>query len=183
MIETMRLNIRQFSADDWSDLHEYLSDPDVVFYEPYGAYTPEESKAEAIRRSNDMDFFAVCLKEGGKVIGNLYLSKQDYDTFELGFVFNKGFQGQGYAFESARAIIEHAFNKCGAWRVIAMCNPENEKSWRLIERLGLRREGHLKRNIYFKTDGTGQPIWVDSYLYGILAEEWHTLSEGQWLKN
>jgi RimJ/RimL family protein N-acetyltransferase len=172
MIETERLIIRRFLASDWQDLHEYLSDPDVVRFEPYCIFTMEESKSEAFRRSNDMDFWAVCLKEGGKVIGNLYLSKQDFETYELGFVFNKRFQGQGYAFESAKSMIEYAFNKYGARRIIAMCNPENERSWRLIERLGLRREGHLKRNIYFKTDSKGQPVWSDTYLYGILAEEY-----------
>ncbi len=172
MLETQRLIIRRFKAGDWRDLHEYLSDPEVVFYEPYCVYTPEESKSEAIRRSRDLDFWAVALKNGGKVIGNLYLSKQEFDTYELGFVFNKRFQGQGYASESAGTLIEHVFNKYGARRIIAMCSPENEKSWRLIERLGLRREGHLKRNIYFKTDGKGRPIWLDTYLYGLLADEW-----------
>jgi RimJ/RimL family protein N-acetyltransferase len=172
MLETERLLIRRFKGGDWHDLHEYLSDPEVVFYEPYCIYTPEESKSEALRRAGDTDFWAVALKDGGKVIGNLFLSKQDFDTWELGFVFNKRFQGRGYALESAAALIEHAFKKHEARRIIAMCNPDNEKSWRLLERLGLRREGHLKRNIYFKTDGKGQPVWHDTYLYGILADEW-----------
>lgn len=172
MIETDRLVIRRFCAEDCYDLHEYLSDPDVVFYEPYCVFTLEESKSEAVRRSHDTDFWAVCLKEGGKLIGNLYLSKQDFDTFELGFVFSKHYQGQGYAFESAGALINDTFLNQEARRIIAMCNPENEKSWHLIERLGLRREGCLKRNIYFKTDSKGQPIWVDTYLYGILRDEW-----------
>jgi RimJ/RimL family protein N-acetyltransferase len=171
MIKTERLIIRRFRADDWQDLHEYLSDPDVVYYEPYCIYSQDESREEAARRAEDIDFWAVALKDGGKVIGNLYLGKQDFDTYELGFVFNKRYQGQGYAYESAKSLIEYTFNN-GARRIIAMCNPKNEKSWRLIERLGLRREGHLKRNIYFKSDGEGRPIWVDTYLYGILADEW-----------
>ena len=172
MLDTERLVIRRFQAGDWSDLNDYLSDPDVVFYEPYCIFTIEESKSEAIRRSHDTDFWAVCLKDGGKVIGNLYLSKQDFDTYELGFVFNKKYQGQGYALESAKALVNFTFSKLEARRIIAMCNPENKKSWRLIERLGLRREGHLKRNVFFKTDSQGQPVWVDTYLYGILYDEW-----------
>lgn len=180
MIETERLLIRRFRGEDWHDLHEYLSDPEVVFFEPYCIFTLEESKNEAIRRASDTDFWAIALKEGGKVIGNLYLSKQDFDTYEVGFVFNKRFQGQGYASESARTLIEYAFNKYEARRIIAMCNPENEKSWRLIERLGLRREGHLKRNIFFKTDGKGQPVWVDTYLYGILFDEWRMKTGGEY---
>ena len=48
--------------DDWHDLYEYLSQEEVVKYEPYGAFTEEQAKREAISRSNNPDFWAVCLK-------------------------------------------------------------------------------------------------------------------------
>lgn len=57
-------------------------------------------------------------------------------------------------------------------RVVAMCNPENISSWKLLERLKMRRKGHLLKNIYFKVDENGEPIWIDTYEYGILADEW-----------
>ena len=53
-----------------------------------------------------------------------------------------------------------------------MCNPENTPSWRLMERLGMRREGHLRKNIWFFRDENGRPIWQDTYEYAILREEW-----------
>ena len=53
-----------------------------------------------------------------------------------------------------------------------MCNPLNVSSWRLLERLNLRREGHLKQNIFFKYDDEGNPMWNDTYEYGILKHEW-----------
>jgi len=53
-----------------------------------------------------------------------------------------------------------------------MCNPLNTASGRLLERLGFRREGHFIRNIYFKKDQAGEPIWCDTYAYGMLREEW-----------
>lgn len=53
-----------------------------------------------------------------------------------------------------------------------MYNPLNESSWKLLERLGMRREGYLVQNIYFKKDNNDQPIWVDTFEYGILATEW-----------
>jgi [ribosomal protein S5]-alanine N-acetyltransferase len=172
MIKTDRLIIRRFRANDWRDLYEYLSDPDVVLYEPYNVYNIDMCIREAAERAKDRAFWAVCLKEGGKVIGNLYLEKKDFETWELGFIFNKRYQGQGYAVESAKALMDYAFLKYETRRIIAMCNPENKHSWRLLERLGLRREGHLIRNIYFKTDDNGQPIWLDTYLFGLLFEEW-----------
>ncbi len=169
---TGRLVVRRFRAEDWADMHEYLSDPDVVRYEPYGVFSPEESRQEAARRAGDRDFWAVCLRETGKVIGNLYLSKQEFDKWELGFVFNKTYQGRGYASESAGALLGHAFSSLRARRIVALCNPENERSWRLLERLGMTREGRLRQDAYFKKDGAGNPMWFDTLIYGLLRREW-----------
>ena len=172
MLETERLAIRRFKQDDWRDLHEYLSQAEVVKFEPYEVFTIADSKHEAQTRSQDNRFWAVCLKECGKLIGNIYLSKQGFETWELGYVFNKHYQGRGYATEAARALIDDAFRNQSARRIVAMCNPLNEPSWKLLERLAFRREGHLKKNIYFKKDENGDPIWADTYEYAILSEEW-----------
>lgn len=171
-MQTERLIIRRFTPDDWQDLHEYLSQEDVVKFEPYEVFTEEASKKEAVRRSNDNGFWAVSLNPCSKLIGNIYLGKQDYDTWELGYVFNAQYHGHGYATEAAKAVVNYAFREQNARRVIAMCNPLNEPSWKLLERLGLRREGHLIKNIYFKKDENGNPIWSDTYEYAILADEW-----------
>ena len=174
VIETQRLLIRPFDPADWEDLHEYLSDGQVVRYEPYGVFTVDESRQEAVRRSSDPAFWAVCLKDSGKLIGNLYLAGQPFDAWELGYVFNARYQGKGYATEAAACLMDHVFGRLGARRVTAMCNPLNTASWRLLERLGMRREGHLIRNIWFKRDEHAEPIWADTYEYAILAEEWNT---------
>jgi RimJ/RimL family protein N-acetyltransferase len=171
-VETERLIIRKFEPGDWRDLHEYLSHEEAVRFEPYGVFTEEESKREALRRSNDGNFWAVCLKSSGKLIGNIYLSKKMYDTWELGYIFNPAYHKNGYATEAARYMVDNAFRRFGARRVAAMCNPLNSSSWRLLERLGMRREGHLIKNIYFKKDINGRPIWADTYEYALLADEW-----------
>lgn len=171
-METERLLIRRFSPNDWPGLYEYLSQEDVVKFEPYEVYTEEASKEEATRRAGDNNFWAVCLKSNGKLIGNIYLCKQDFDTWELGYVFNSNFQGKGYATESAKALVDDIFSNQNGRRVVAMCNPLNVQSWNLLERLGLRREGHLLQNIYFKKDNAGNPIWSDTYEYAILSDEW-----------
>jgi [ribosomal protein S5]-alanine N-acetyltransferase len=171
-IVTGRLIIRKFEQNDWQDLYEYLSDKEVVKFEPYDIYSENQAKEEAIRRSNNESFYAVCLKENRKLIGNLYLGKGDFDTWELGYVFNRKYQGHGYATESAKAILDYAFTHLGARRIIAMCSPKNDHSWKLLERLHMRREGLLLQNIYFKTDINGEPIWFDTYEYAMLKAEW-----------
>lgn len=174
-METDRLIIRRFIPDDWKDLHEYLSDKDVVRYEPYDIFTEEKSRQEAITRSANNSFWAVCLKENNKMIGNVYLSNCNFDTWELGYVFNSIYQRKGYATEATRVLIDDVFKNKKAHRVTAMCNPKNEPSWKLLERLGMRREGHLIKNIFFKKDKDDQPIWSDTYEYGILFYEWRHL--------
>jgi RimJ/RimL family protein N-acetyltransferase len=171
-METGRLSIRPFKSDDWPDLYEYLSQEEVVRYEPYGVFTEKAARREALRRSRDSAFWAVCLKDGGKLIGNLYLAKQEFDTWELGFVFNQNYHGNGYATEAAFALIDDVFKNRRAHRVTALCNPLNAPSWKLLERLCMRREGHLLQNVYFKKDEAGRPLWVDTFEYGILSCEW-----------
>lgn len=171
-METERLLIRKFTPDDWQDLYEYLSQEEVIKYEPYEVFTEEACKIEAVNRSQNSDFWAVCLKKSGKLIGNIYLSKQDFDTWELGYVFNAKYHGNGYALEAAWVLVNDVFRNNCARRVIAMCNPLNQPSWKLLERLGMRREGYLRQNIYFKKDENGCPIWSDTFEYGILASEW-----------
>ena len=70
-----------------------------------------------------------------------------------------------------KRIIQYSFEECDAHRIIAMCNPENIPSWKVMERLNMRREGHLKKQAFFKVSSKGKPLWHDSYLYAILKEE------------
>ena len=171
-METERLCLRRFIPDDWQDLFDYLSQDAVVKYEPYEVYSKEAARQEAERRSKDNSFWAVCLKPDGKLIGNIYLDERSFSTWELGYVFSVYFQGRGYATEAVCTLVDDVFKNQNARRVVAMCNPLNEPSWKLLERLGFRKEGHLIQNIYFKEDSKGSPIWADTYEYAILADEW-----------
>lgn len=170
-IETERLILRPFQPEDGEGLYEYLSDAEVVRYEPYTPMSPEEAREEAGRRAKNNDFWAVCKKDG-QLIGNLYFSKGDFNTWELGYVFNRKYWGKGYASESVQALLDVAFREWDVRRVVAMCDPKNTASWRLMERLGMRREGELKQNVYFFCNEEGDPIWKDTYEYGLLREEW-----------
>lgn len=174
ILETDRLIIRKFSPVDWKDLYEYLSQETVVKYEPYDVYNKEESRQEAVNRSKNDAFLAVCLKENNKLIGNVYFQQQEpkeFLTWEIGYVFNPAYYGQGYATEASKRVLKYGFEELNAHRVIAMCNPENTSSWRLMERLGMIREGHFRKPAFFKRTNEGKPMWHDAYQYSILAEE------------
>lgn len=175
IFKTDRLILRRFHSKDWMDLYEYLSQEQVVKYEPYGILTDKECEKEAALRSRNEAFIAVCLRDSNKLIGNIYFAQQEpkeYGNWEIGYVFNPEYYGKGFATESCRALIDYGFNNMQVRRVVAMCNPENKSSWSLLERLKMRREGHLLKNIFFKRNEDGEPIWIDTYQYAILADEW-----------
>jgi RimJ/RimL family protein N-acetyltransferase len=109
-----------------------------------------------------------------KVIGHIYFDQikpQKLLTWETGFIFNKKYQGKGYATESLTAIIEYGFKNKNIHKIIAHCNPKNVSSWKLLERIKMKREGKLRENIYFNKDGRGNPIWLDTYEYGLLEND------------
>jgi ribosomal-protein-alanine N-acetyltransferase len=172
---TERLVIRSFVPEDWKDLNDYLSDPEVIRFEPYHVFNIEKCQEEAIRRSSQEFFRAVCLKSTNKLIGTIYFEQTEpkvYSTWELGYVFNSKYQGNGYATEGCKAILQHAFYEFHARRIVAMCNTMNKASWKLLERLNFRKEGHFLKQSFFKRDEKGNPIWQDVFEYAILSEEW-----------
>lgn len=164
---TERLILRRFSSGDLDDLYEYLSDAETVKYEPYEVMSYEETKKELENRIASEEMTAVELKETHKLIGNIYTGKREFDSTELGYVFNRRFWKKGYARESCTAVMNGLFEK-GIHRIYAECDPDNPNSWRLLERLGLTREAFLRENIYFEKDADGKPIWKDTYIYAKL---------------
>ncbi|HET7724789.1 MAG TPA: GNAT family N-acetyltransferase [Propionibacteriaceae bacterium] len=175
-LDTDRLRVRRFRPSDAAGLYAYLSNPEAVRFEPYGVQSEQDCRRLAAERSVDPAFWAVCLRGTGELVGNLYLSLQEpkaWRTYELGYVFNPAHWGRGYATEAAAALVSACFAS-GAHRVIARCNPQNEPSWRLLERLGFRREGHFLQSASFTRDDAGEPVWHDAYLYATLADEWVT---------
>lgn len=174
IMETERLIIRQFVPEDWEDLYEYLSQENVLKYEPGTVSNEEDCKYMAIERSQGNHFWAVCLKSTNKMIGHVYFEQKEpkgFLTWLLGYIFNPQYYGKGYATEACQRLLKYGFEELGAHRVMALCNPENAASWRLLERLMMRREGMFKKAAFFKTTENGQPIWQDTYQYAILKEE------------
>lgn len=174
-----RLLLRRFTPDDGPALHAYLSQPQTVRFEPYGVQSPASCARWAAARATDEAFWAVCLRPpngaDAVLIGNLWLSPTgpaQWLTWELGYVFNAEHTGHGYATESARRLLDHCFGTLGADRVVAQCDVLNDSSWRLLERLGMRREAHRLANASFNQGADGEPEWVDSYQYAVLDREW-----------
>ncbi|MGN0630768.1 MAG: GNAT family N-acetyltransferase [Ruminococcus sp.] len=167
ILETNRLILRRYSADDLNDLFEYLSDDEAVKFEPYKAMSLEETKDNLKWRIETDEMIAVELKENHKMIGSIYLGKRDFNSLEIGYVFNRAFWGKGYAKESCAAIIRYSFQN-GIHRIFAECDPDNVNSWKLLESIGFEKEAHLKQNVFFWNDSEGNPVWKDTFIYAML---------------
>lgn len=170
ILETERLILRRYCKEDLQDLYEYLSDEEVVRHEPYKPMKMNEVEENLDWRISTDEMIAVELKENHKMIGNVYLGKRDFEALEIGYVFNKQYWGKGYAKESCMALMKYAFEN-GIHRIFAECDPNNMSSWRLLEKLGFTREAHLKENVYFWKDSNQNPIWKDTFIYGILGQK------------
>jgi len=174
-IQAERLIVRSFKPEDWTDLREYLSREEVMRFEGDWNTSEDGMKGAAKDLSGNAAFWAVELRTTGKMIGHVYFAQTQPEVFRtwmLGYIFNNEYYGKGYATEACKGLMDHAFRNMGVHRVIAKCSPENVPSWKLLERLGMRREGHSLRCAAIKRTASGEPIWWDEYLYAILKDEW-----------
>ena len=167
MIETKRLILRQFQESDYDDLYEYLSQLENDEFEGYPGITYENGREHLAYRLNSDEFYAIELKASGKVIGNIYCGSREYKAREVGYIINKKYQREGYASEALSVVLQEAF-RTGVHRIFAKCDPRNECSWKLLEKVGMKREAHFRQNIYFHEDDNGNPIWKDTYVYALL---------------
>ena len=179
-IETQRLRIRSFQPNDWQAVYDYTSDPAVMMYIPEGLgagtdqgivepFTPEQARAfVADNMSEQAHFVAVLLKRTDMLVGHMqFHSWFAPQTYEIGWVFNRAYHGQGYATEAALALLQYGFESLHLHRIIATCQPENVASWRVMEKLGMRREAHFRKCIR-RPDNR----WWDEYFYALMEEEW-----------
>lgn len=136
-------------------------------YIPDGVYTEEKAQKFAEENMGDTpEKFAVVLKSENRLIGHMYFHKWFApQTYEIGWVFNKAYQNNGYATEAAKALVDYGFDVLKAHRIIATCQPENPSSWRVAEKIGMTREAHFRKCI-LTDDG-----WWDELFYAILEED------------
>src|SRR5208282_5198740 len=174
-IETNRLLLREFRAADEHDMHEYASDPEVVRLMIWGPNTLEATRAHLADVLKEQEQWprpsvglAIELKSEGCVIGAIELRMKDEKNraADIGYVLTRKYWGRGYMTEAVRAILDAAFRRLKLHRVVATCDPRNHASYRVMEKVGMRREAHFRKDVLEKGE------WRDSYLYAILAEEW-----------
>ncbi|MQA01696.1 MAG: GNAT family N-acetyltransferase [Streptosporangiales bacterium] len=180
-LRTARLDLRPFTADDFAGLHAIHSDPDVVRYlhwHPLDEASTEVALARRTRRTTLIDAgdslsLAVVERETGALAGDatFFWRSEQSRQGEIGYVFNPAFHGRGYATETAEELVRFGFEELGLHRVTGRLDGRNTASARVLERLGMRREAHLRQNELVKGE------WADEVVYGLLADEWRARSD------
>lgn len=174
-LQTERLVLREFREEDLDDIHAYGSDPEVTRYMIWGPNTPEVSREFLERKLDEQKIWprsavsvALALAGGSRMIGAAEIRMFDAGprTGEIGYTLARPYWRQGYASEVAEALLRQGFEAMGMRRIIATCEVANTGSWRVMEKLGMRREG------CFRQDVKVGRRWRDSYHYALLATEW-----------
>jgi RimJ/RimL family protein N-acetyltransferase len=172
-LQTPRLALRAIRRADWPAIHRYMSDPVVTRWLPEGLMDKAQAQAFASKNAGrSAKALAVIERDSGELVGHMVFHPWfGHAAHEIGWVVSRGSQGQGYATEAARALLEYAFSTLRRHRVIATCQPENPASWRVMEKLGMRREAHFRQGLH---QASGE--WWDEYFYALLADEYFARS-------
>lgn len=173
-LETERLVLRPFEDRDAPALLALFGRPDVSCFFDERLESLGEALLEARRRRNEREGtqLTVCRKESGGMIGNVFSRQEGPDTWSVGWIFDRRFQGRGYAGEAARVYVDFLFSRRGARRVFAYVEEGNLPSRRLCERLGMRLEGRFVEFVSFSRDENGTPVYENTLVYAVLKREW-----------
>jgi RimJ/RimL family protein N-acetyltransferase len=174
-VETARLRLRRLTAADLPALIAYRNDPEVARYQGWETFSAEEAdtflaKQDATEPGTPGSWFEIAMEEkaSGTMVGDcaLHVRADDPRQGEVGFTVSPAHQRRGLASEAVAAVLDYAFGTLGLHRIIAVTDARNAASAALLERIGMRREGHFIQNIWFKG------AWCDEFQYAVLAEEW-----------
>lgn len=175
-LRTERLELRPFEPGDLAGLHAIHSRPEVARYLYWEPYDEEAARIllERKRRrsvlvdSGDSLSLAAVRRDDGTLVGDATFMwhNQANRQGEIGYVLNPEAFGRGYATEIGAELLRFGFEEVGLHRIAGRLDARNAASARVLEKLGMRREGHLVQNEVVKGE------WTDEVIYGLLAEEW-----------
>jgi RimJ/RimL family protein N-acetyltransferase len=174
-LETPRLRLREFVADDWQAVLDYQADPLYLRY-----YHWTERNADGVREFVQMFLdqqaaqprtkfqLALEFKSDGRLIGNcgIRINSAEQREANIGYELASWLWGQGLATEAATEIVRFGFAELGMHRIWSWCMAANIGSARVLEKVGMRCEGRLRENEFIKGE------WRDHLLFAILDHEW-----------
>ena len=176
MLTTQRLVLRRFRPQDLDTFVAYRSDPETARYQSWEApYRPSQARQllhelEAIHPDTPGEWFqfAVALRDTDRLIGDCaaHVRADDPRQAEIGFTVAAEHQGHGYATEAVHRLLHYLLMERDKHRVSATCDDRNSRSAAVLEKVDMRREGHLLESSWSKGE------WTNDLLYAVLHREW-----------
>lgn len=171
-LRTERLLLRPLCRDDLEHL-QYALRPEFYRYLPIPVQTQQTLanflEQQLVQQPGEKAnwTFGIELMEVRHVIGTVRITIQSrgHKAADMGYALNSDFYGHGYATEAARAVLNFGFKELGMHRIWATADVRNQASWRVLERIGMKREALLRHDKLIRGE------WRDSYLYAILEGE------------
>ncbi|TWT51464.1 Spermidine N(1)-acetyltransferase [Rubripirellula amarantea] len=180
-LQSPRVTLRRLTSDDSLPLLAIYGNPQTAKFEFWPEWS-EGQVADLILSQSDIYLgdpgvpfvLASVDRNSGVLIGSIQLTLTSVEDRqgELGFSFNPEFCGRGLATESVHAALGFAFSRMGIHRIFAGVDARNERSWRLMARIGMRREAHFVHANLIDGD------WADDYTYAMLESEWSPMHSG-----
>lgn len=180
-LSTNRLVLRAFTMEDLSDFYEYCKDPDTGIHAGWKPHESIEESRDILHHFiEEREVWAICEKQSGKVIGSIGLHRdskrrRNFNQCRMmGYVLSKAYWGQGLMTEAAKEVLRHAFEDLGLEMVTISHFSYNQRSARVIEKLGFHREGVL-RKAFLRYDGS----LLDDVGYSMTKQEYQNLYCGE----
>jgi len=172
MLEGNVVNLKRVEKEDASLLAEWFNDPDFLG-EYEGLFQFSRSEFELLFGTEDRHEttgFFIEKKDGTRVgiINYFFVLHVDPSVrlLELGFFMLPDERGKGYCTEAARIMVDYLFLSKDIVRIQATTSVGNLGSQKVLEKVGFRKEGTMRKSIYIRG------VWRDDFLYSILLEEW-----------
>ena len=175
MLQSNRLTIRNVESADLDNIHELHSLPETDRFNTLGipetVHTTEAILNEwlslKVKKPRISYIFCIESKNDRQFIGliALNLGKSNYRSGEVWYKIHSAYWGNGYTTEALVKVLEFGFNELNLHRIEAGCAVDNTASIRVLEKVGMKREGMKRQNLPIRGE------WKDNYFYAILDED------------
>ncbi|MRG86010.1 GNAT family N-acetyltransferase [Salinibacillus xinjiangensis] len=172
-LSSERLFLREFTKSDWIGVHKYASQDIVCQFQPWGPNTEKDSKdfvnqviKDSKQKPRTRFVFAIIYNEIMIGAGEFNIRNFTHKVGEVSYIVNPDYWGKGIATEVSTLLIDFGFGELKLHRIYATCDPRNIGSSKVLEKVGMTKEGIIREDLLIK-DG-----WRDSSLYSVLEHEW-----------
>ena len=168
MLEGKNVNLRIMEKEDLPLIAEWFNKPEV-----FGEYNPlhQVSRTEAekmFENPHEEKSFIIEKKDGSKIgfIGHFYVLHVAVKQLEIGYSLVPSERRKGYCTEATQLLVDYLFLSKDTMRIQAQTDQRNSASQRVLEKVGFKKEGTLRKSFFMRGE------WRDAYIYSILREEW-----------